>query len=203
MHLRRLLGMRKPGPRNIEMNTDVFLTCAVTGAGETAGKHPNLPVTPAQIAGAAIDAARAGAAIVHLHVREPTTGKGSRRVELYREVVERIRGTGVDVIINLTGGMGGDLEINQSLPLHFGPNTDLVGALERIAHVKELLPEICTLDCGSLNFGDGDMTYISTPNQLRQCAAALIDLGVKPELELFDTGHLRFAKQLILAVNGC
>lgn len=180
------------------MNYDVIVTCAVTGAGDTVGKHPAIPVTPKQIAAAAVEAARAGATIVHCHVRDPDTGQGSRDVNLYREVVDRIRSSGVDVIVNLTAGMGGDLEIGAGeKPLEYGPATDLVGSLTRLAHVEELLPEICTLDCGTLNFGDGDYIYVSTPNQLRTGARRIQELGVKPELEVFDTGHLWFAKQLV------
>lgn len=179
------------------MNTEIIVTCAVTGAGDTVGKHPSVPVTPKQIADAALEAARAGAAVAHIHVRDPETGKGSRDPALYREVVERIRGSNTDVIINLTAGMGGDFELGVRDPKIAGPNTDLVGALERLVHVEELLPEICTLDCGTLNFGDGDMIYISTPHQLRIGAKRIQELGVKPELEIFDTGHLWFTKQLL------
>jgi uncharacterized protein (DUF849 family) len=180
------------------MNWDVFITCAVTGAGDTAEKHPDLPVTPRQIADSALEAARAGAAIVHCHVRNPETRQGSRDPALYREVVERIRGDGTDVIVNLTAGMGGDLYIGpegaEDTP---GEGSDLVGPIERLIHVEELKPEICTLDCGSLNFGDGDMVYISTPDYLRAGAKRIQDLGVKPELEVFDTGHLWFVNQMV------
>nr|WP_294866448.1 3-keto-5-aminohexanoate cleavage protein [uncultured Pseudogulbenkiania sp.] len=180
------------------MNHDVIVTCAVTGAGDTVGKHPAIPVTPRQIADAAIEAARAGATVVHCHVRNPDTGKPSRDPKLYRELVDRIRSSGVDMILNLTAGMGGDLEIGAGeKPMEFGPGTDLVGGLERLIHVEELLPEICTLDCGTLNFGDGDYIYVSTPAQLRAGARRIQELGVKPELEVFDTGHLWFAKQLL------
>lgn len=180
------------------MNPKVIITCAVTGAGDTVGKHPAIPVTPEQIANAALEAADAGAAIVHCHVRNPKTGKGARNVELYAEVVERIRARNKTVIINLTAGMGGDLEIGPGEdPMRFGKGTDLVGGLTRLAHVEELLPEICTLDCGTLNFGDGDYIYVSTPAQLRAGAKRIQELGVKPELEIFDTGHLWFAKQLL------
>lgn len=179
------------------MNYEVIVTCAVTGAGDTVGKHPAIPVTPKQIADAAIEAAKAGATIAHCHVRDPETGKGSRDVNLYREVVDRIRSSGTDVIINLTAGMGGDLEIGAGEePFKFGKATDLVGPMERLAHVEALLPEICTLDCGTLNFGDGNYTYISTPNMLRAGAKKVQELGVKAELEIFDTGHLWFAKQM-------
>ncbi|CAH2911606.1 MAG: beta-keto acid cleavage protein [uncultured Paraburkholderia sp.] len=180
------------------MNHEVIVTCAVTGAGDTVGKHPAIPVTPKQIAEAAIEAAKAGAIVAHCHVRDPKTGRGNRNPQLYHEVVDRIRSSGTDVIINLTAGMGGDLEIGPGEdPMRFGANTDLVGGLTRLAHVEELLPEICTLDCGTLNFGDGDYIYVSTPAQLRAGAARIQELGVKPELEIFDTGHLWFAKQLL------
>ncbi len=178
------------------MNQEVIVTCAVTGAGDTVGKHPAIPVTPQQIADSAIEAAKAGAAIAHMHVRDPGTGKGSRKTEYYREVVKRVRDSGTDVIINLTAGMGGDLEVDDEDPRKAGPGTDLVNALERLVHVEELLPEICTLDCGTLNFGDGNMIYVSTPNQLRAGAKRIRELGVKPELEVFDTGHLWFAKRM-------
>ena len=180
------------------MNHDVIITCALTGAGDTADKNPAVPVTPEQIAAAAVEAARAGATVVHCHVRDPHTGKGSRDPALYRELMQRIRDSGVDVIVNLTAGMGGDLEIGAGeKPLAFGPATDLVGPLERLVHVAELLPEICTLDCGTLNFGDGDTIYVSTPAALRAGARRITELGVKAELEIFDTGHLWFSKQMI------
>ena len=180
------------------MNFEVFITCAVTGAGDTVGKHPAIPVTPAQIADAAVDAAKAGAAIVHCHVRDPETGKGSRDPALYREVVARIRDADVDVIINLTAGMGGDLAIGRGeSPMDFGNDSDLVGPLTRLVHIEELLPDICTLDCGTLNFGDGNMIYVSTPEMLRAGAKRIQELGVKPELEIFDTGHLSFTKQIL------
>ena len=180
------------------MNHDVIITCALTGAGDTSARSPHVPVTPKQIAAAAVEAAKAGATVVHCHVRDPHTGKFSRDVALYREVMERIREADIDIIVNLTAGMGGDLEIGGGEhPMEFGPNTDLVGPLTRLAHVEELLPEICTLDCGTLNFGDGDTIYVSTPAQLRAGAKRIQELGVKAELEIFDTGHLWFAKQMI------
>ena len=178
------------------MNYDVVVTCAVTGAGDTVGKHPAIPVTPKQIADAAIEAAKAGAAIAHIHVRDPKTGKGARTVEYYKEVVDRIRSSSTDVVINLTAGMGGDLEVNDGSPTRPGPGTDLISAIERLPHVEQLLPEICTLDCGTLNFGDGETIYVSTPVMLRKGAKRVQELGVKPELECFDTGHLWFAKQM-------
>jgi uncharacterized protein (DUF849 family) len=180
------------------MNTEVVITCAVTGAGDTAGKHPALPVTPEQIATAAIEAARAGAAIAHCHVRDPKTGKGARDPALYREVVARIRASDTDVVINLTAGMGGDFEVGPDEdPARPGPATDLVGPLERLVHIEELRPEICSLDCGSLNFGEGNFVVINTPQHLRAGAKRIQELGVKPELEIFDTGNLWFAKQML------
>ena len=180
------------------MNPNVIITCALTGAGDTVDKHPAIPVTPTQIAAAAVEAAKAGATVVHCHVRDPDTGKGSRDPALYREVVARIRDSGVDIIVNLTAGMGGDLEIGAGeTPLAFGPATDLVGPLARLVHVEELLPDLCTLDCGTLNFGDGDIIYVSTPAALRAGAKRITELGVKAELEIFDTGHLWFANQMI------
>ena len=180
------------------MNHDVIITCALTGAGDTSGRSPLVPVTPKQIAEAAVEAAKAGATVVHCHVRAPKTGQFSRDVALYRELMERIREADIDIIVNLTAGMGGYLHIGPGEnPMEFGPNTDLVGPLTRLAHVEELLPEICTLDCGTLNFGDGDTIYVSTPAQLRAGAKRIQELGVKAELEIFDTGHLWFAKQMI------
>ena len=177
------------------MNTEVIVTCAVTGAGDTVGQHPAIPCTPKQIAAAAIEAAKAGAAVAHCHVRE-ADGKPSRRVELYKEVVDRIRDSDTDVVINLTAGMGGDLVVRDEKPTEPGPGSDLVSAIERLAHVEELLPEICTLDCGTLNFGDGNLIYVSTPEMLRKGARRIQELGVKPELECFDTGHVWFANTL-------
>lgn len=180
------------------MNQNIIITCALTGAGDTVDKHPAIPVTPKQIAAAAVEAAQAGATVVHCHVRHPETGKFSRDPALYREVMDRIRDSGVDIIVNLTAGMGGDLEIGPGeTPMQFGPSTDLIGPMARLIHVEELLPEICTLDCGTLNFGDGNTIYVSTPAALRAGAKRITELGVKAELEIFDTGHLWFAKQMI------
>jgi len=182
------------------MNYEVIVTCAVTGAGDTVGRNPYVPITPEQIANAAIEAAQAGATVAHCHVRNPQTGKPSRDTAFYREVVERVRASGTDVIINLTAGMGGDLEIGPGeQPLEFGAGSDLVGPLERLKHIEALRDEveICTLDCGTLNFGDGDSIYVSTPAQLRAGARRITELGVKAELEVFDTGNLWFAKQML------
>jgi len=178
------------------MKRNVIITCAVTGAGDALDRHPELPVTPRQIAEAVITAAQAGAAVAHIHVRDPETGKGSRDVDLFRQAVELVRASDTDVIINLTAGMGGawfPSEANPALP---GPGTDSVGPHERLAHVKLLRPDICSLDCGTMNFGDNEI-YISTPDFLRTQAHLLQEWGVKPELEVFDLGQIWMARQLI------
>jgi uncharacterized protein (DUF849 family) len=180
------------------MNTEVFITCAITGAGDTASKSPHVPITPKQIADAAIEAAKAGAAIAHCHVRDPETGAAARRLDLYKEVTDRIRSASVDVVLNLTAGMGGDLvfgDVEKPLPLKSN-GTDMAGATERVRHVAECLPEICTLDCGTMNFSLGDYVMTNTPSMLREMARQMTALGVRPEIEAFDTGHLWFAKQL-------
>jgi uncharacterized protein (DUF849 family) len=182
------------------MNWDVFITCAVTGSGDTTAKSPHVPVTPLEIAESAIEAARAGAAVVHLHVRDPATGRGARATELYAEAVERIRDSGVDVVLNLTAGMGGDLVLGgDEQPLPLNPDgTDMAGATERLDHVRTLLPEICTLDCGTMNFASGgDYIMVNTPAVLRSMASQVQQLGVRPELEVFDTGHLVQVKEMI------
>ena len=182
------------------MNWEVFITCAVTGSGDTVGKSPHVPVTPKDIAESAIEAARAGAAVVHIHVRDPQTGQGARATELYAEAVERVRDADVDVVVNLTAGMGGDLVLGgdeQVLPLN-ADGTDMVGATERLDHVRTLLPEICTLDCGTMNFASGgDYVMVNTPGVLRSMAKQVQALGVRPELEVFDTGHLVQVKEMI------
>lgn len=182
------------------MNWDVFVTCAITGAGDTAGKSEHVPVTPEQIAESAIAAAKAGAAVVHIHVRHPETAVGARETELYAEVVERVRASDVDVVVNLTAGMGGDLVLGSvEAPLPPNPDgTDMAGATERLKHVRAILPEICTLDCGTMNFGSGgDYIMVNTPSVLKEMARQVQALGVRPELEVFDTGHLVFVKELI------
>lgn len=179
------------------MNNEVIITCAVSGAGDTVGRHPGVPVTPEQVANAAIEAAKAGAAVAHVHVRDPETGKGSRDPALFREAVERIRDSGTDVVINLTAGMGGDWVPSEDDPSLPGPGTDMIGPAERLAHVEELKPEICSLDCGTLNFGGGNEIYISTPAYLKAMAEQVKAWGVKPELEVFDLGHIRFARSMI------
>ena len=180
------------------MNRDVIITCAVTGSGDTAHKHPELPKTPEEIANAAIEAAKAGAAIAHIHVREPDTGAPSRRVDLFSEVVDRIRDNDTDVIINLTTGIGGDLWLGpDDDPLNFADETDCVGQKERMAHVEATLPEICSLDCGSFNYLGGNYVYVGTQDMVEMGARRFQELGVKPELEVFDTGQIWFAKHMI------
>ncbi len=177
---------------------EVFITCAVTGAGETTEKSDKVPVTPKQIAEAAVEAAKAGAAVAHCHVRDPETGKGARDPALFREVVARIRDSGQDVVVNLTAGMGGDLVLGSvEAPLPpAADGTDMAGASERLAHVAELLPEIATIDCGTMNFGEGDYVMTNTPAALREMARQMQALGVRPEIEVFDSGHLELAKWL-------
>ena len=177
---------------------EAFITCALTGAGDTTGRSDRVPVTPAEIAEAGIEAARAGAAVIHVHVRDPETGQPARDPALYREVVERVRESEVDVVLNLTAGMGGDLTLgptDRPLPPSQA-GTDMAGAEERLVHVAELLPEICTLDCGTMNFGEGDYIMTNTPAMLADMAKRVQALGVRPEIEVFDTGHLAFAKRL-------
>ena len=182
------------------MNWEAFITCALTGAGDTVGRSDLVPVTPQQIADSALEAAASGAAVVHIHVRDPATGKGSRDPELFREVVERIRESGVNVVINLTAGMGGDLVLGgDESPLPPAKDgTDMAGAAERLRHVEDLLPEICTIDCGTMNFAaGGDYVMTNTPAMIRAMARKVQALGVRPELEVFDTGHLVMVKELI------
>ncbi len=183
----------------LAMNREVFVTCAVTGAGSTQERSPHVPRSPKAIAESAIDAAKAGAAIVHCHVRDPDTGAPSRRLDLYREVTERIRDAEVDVVLNLTSGMGGDITFGSTeapLPVNEA-GTDMVGATERVAHIAECLPEICTLDCGTMNFAEADYVMTNTPGMLRAMGSMMTGLGVKPEIEAFDTGHLWLAKELV------
>ncbi|WP_312530886.1 3-keto-5-aminohexanoate cleavage protein [Paracoccus sp. (in: a-proteobacteria)] len=180
------------------MNRDVFITCAVTGSGQSHLKSSKVPRSPQEIAQACIEAAKAGAAIAHVHVRDPKTGTPSRDPKLYREVVERVRSADVDVVLNLTAGMGGDIFLGDpEAPLPLNPATDLVGATERLIHVEELLPEICTLDCGTMNFAEADYVMTNTPGTLRAMAARIQKAGVRPEIEVFDTGHLWLAKSLV------
>ncbi len=182
----------------LEMNRDVFITCAVTGSGSTQDRSPHVPRSPQQIADSAIEAAKAGAAVVHCHVRDPETGTPARDLKLYREVTERIRDADVDVVLNLTAGMGGDIVFGGvENPLPTAAGTDMIGATERVAHIAECLPELCTLDCGTMNFAEADYVMTNTPGMLRAMGQMMTDLGVCPEIEAFDTGHLWFAKQLV------
>jgi uncharacterized protein (DUF849 family) len=179
------------------MTRPVIITCALTGDSDTTSRSPHVPVTPGQIAESGIAAARAGAAIIHIHVRDPATAKGSREFELYRETVDLVRRSGVDVIINLTAGMGGKLLLDPDTALPFAAATDLVGARERLSHIEQIRPDICSLDCGSFNNGLDEELYVSTAGMVRVMAGAIRSAGVKPELEVFDLGHLRLACQLV------
>ena len=186
------------------MNTDVMITCAITGDDSKVTKSPHCAVTPAEIANAAIEAAKAGAAIVHIHVRDPDTGAFSMETRHYRAVVKAIRESGTDVLVNLTCGMGGYIAVGDNgLADTPAPGSDFCSQEDRMRHVIDLCqeglyrPDICTLDCGSLNFGDGNRAYVSTPNYLRKGTAICKDLGVKPEFEIFDTGNLWFVRQMI------
>ncbi|QEL11785.1 3-keto-5-aminohexanoate cleavage protein [Kushneria phosphatilytica] len=183
------------------MNRNVILTCAVTGAGETTAKNANVPVTPQAIAESAIAAAKAGASIAHVHVRDPETAAHSHKTEYFREIIDRVRDSDTDVVLNFTAGGGGDLfpELigteGEERQIRAAAGSDLQTPSERHAPIGELLPEICTLDCGSLNFGD--MVYLNSADWLREHARLVRDAGVKPELECFDLGHVWFARQLI------
>ena len=183
----------------LAMNREVFITCAVTGSGGTQDRSPHVPRSPKQIAESAIEAAKAGAAIVHCHVRDPETGKPSRDLALYRELTERVRESEVDVVLNLTAGMGGDMVFGSTehpLPLA-EEGTDMIGAAARVQHVLECQPEICTLDCGTMNFAEADYVMTNTPGMLEAMGRMMTHMGVKPEIEAFDTGHLWHAKQLV------
>ena len=182
----------------LAMNREVFITCAITGSGATQDRSPHVPRSPKQIADSAIGAAHAGAAVVHCHVRDPETGAPSRKLAYYREVTERIRAADIDIVLNLTAGMGGDIVFgNAAQPLPLAAGTDMVGATERVAHIADCLPEICTLDCGTMNFAEADYVMTNTPGMLQAMGRMMTELGVKPEIEAFDTGHLWYAKQLV------
>jgi uncharacterized protein (DUF849 family) len=182
----------------LNISADVFITCAVTGSGGTQERSDKVPRSPKQIADSAIAAANAGAAVVHCHVRDPETGAPSRDPKLYRELTERIRDSETDVVLNLTAGMGGDLVFGPpSAPLPLQPGTDMGSAESRMEPIVQCLPEICTLDCGTMNFAEADYVMTNTPGMLRAMGGMMTSLGVKPEIEVFDTGHLWFAKQLV------
>ena len=177
------------------MQRKVMISCAVTGSADTPGRNPAVPVTPAQIAQSALDAAKAGAAIVHIHVRNPETTRPSMNPAHYREVVERIRSSGSDVLINLTTGPGARFMHDDNDPSKPSPDSTLKSPEDRVRHVVELRPDICSLDMGSLNMGD--RVFINTPKHLQAMAIAIKDAGVMPELEVFETGHLLLAKRFI------
>ncbi|GAA0338915.1 3-keto-5-aminohexanoate cleavage protein [Oceanobacillus oncorhynchi subsp. oncorhynchi] len=177
------------------MKNKRIITAALTGAGDTTEKSRHVPITPKEIAESAIESAKAGAAIAHIHVRDPKTGKLSHDVELFKETVERIRESDTDVIINITAGGGGDFVPNLENPTCGGEGTDIQTPKERHEPVGKLLPELTTLDCGSLNFGN--QVYLGPEDWLREHAKLIKESGVKPEMEVFDTGHIRLANQLI------
>jgi uncharacterized protein (DUF849 family) len=178
------------------MNRKVIISCAVTGGSlDTPSKNPAVPVTPEQIADSAIEAAQAGAAIVHIHVRDPKTARPSMDKALYREVADRISSSGSDVIINLTTGAGGRFVPAADDPQKPGPGTTLRLPAERVRHVIEIRPEVCSLDMGSIN--RTDHVFLNTVAHLEEMAMAIRDAGVTPELEVFDTGHLLLAKRMI------
>lgn len=177
------------------MTREVILTCAVTGSHENHRKHPDFPVTPAQIAQSCLDARSAGAAVVHIHVRDPGTGLRSGDPALYTEVVGRIRASGSDVLINLTTGEGARFVAADDDPGVGAPGTTLKAPHERVRHVEALHPDICTLDMGTLNFGD--QVFMNTAGHLRTMASLIRKAGVKPELECFEPGHIVLARELI------
>lgn len=176
------------------MSQPVIISCALTGGGDSTSASPHIPVTPEQIANEALSAREAGAAIVHIHVRDPETGKPSRELSLYREVVRRIRTSGSDVLINLTTGAGG-----RFVPDAVDPNRNaLVDGIatpeSRVEHVLELKPDICSLDVGTMNFSS--FSFINVPDHVERMAKAIRAAGVKPELEVFDLGHAAYARHL-------
>jgi uncharacterized protein (DUF849 family) len=182
----------------LSMNSKVFITCAITGSGSSQDRSPHVPRSPKEIAESAIAAAKAGAAIIHCHVRDPETGVPSRDLKLYREVTDRVRDSEVDMVLNLTAGMGGDMVFGSpDRPLPLSNSTDMASAEERVAHIAECLPEICTLDCGTMNFAEADYVMTNTPGMLEAMGSMMENLGVKPEIEAFDTGHLWLAKNLV------
>ncbi|MGY3509209.1 MULTISPECIES: beta-keto acid cleavage family enzyme [Bradyrhizobium] len=178
------------------MSRQVIITCAVTGSSSPAlEKHPGIPKTPSQIADAALDAAKAGAAVVHIHVRDPESGAASNKFELYEQVVKRLRDAATDVIINLTCGMDGSISLESLDPVTISKATSLKTPLGRCVHAIKLQPEIATLDCGTLTFGES--IFVARMSDLREMATLMRDAGVKPELECFELGHIETAKQLI------
>lgn len=183
----------------MKRNNKVIVSCAVTGGAPFNPKHPAFPVTPAQIAAACVEAHDAGAAVVHIHVRDPQTGGGSRSPALFREVVDRIRQTGCPVIINLTGGMGGFFLPDPDNEGRALPESDVASVAERMAHLRDCLPDMASLDITTGNQLEGkiEFVYLNTPRTLRAMAAQMQQLGIKPELEVFSAGDIIFGKQLI------
>lgn len=177
------------------MSHEVVITCAVTGSHQNFQKHPDFPITPAQIAASCLEARAAGAAVVHIHVRDPQTGAAVGEPALYREVVERIRDADSDVLINLTTGEGARYSPGDDDPATGGPGTTLRKPEARLRHIEDLRPDICSLDVGTFNFGEN--VFMNTPAHLRVMAAKIRELGVKPEIEVFEPGHIMFARQLI------
>ena len=177
------------------MPRDVIVTCAVTGSHQNFHEHPDYPITPTQIAESCLEARRAGAAIVHVHVRDPETGAATGEVAHYREVVARVRDAGSDLLINLTTGFGARFAPAEDDPRQAGPGTTLIPPEQRVAHVEAIKPEICSLDVGSFNFGTS--VFMNTPEHLRAMAVRIKAAGIKPEIEVFEPGHIIFAKQLM------
>jgi len=177
------------------MQDKVIITCAVTGSGATVGKHPAVPVTPDEIARAVIEAGEAGAAIAHIHVRDPRTGRPSRDPALFRDVVERVRASRSDIILNLSCGAGGRYDPHPDDPRQHGPGSTMALPADRMRHVTEMKPEICSLDVGTMNMGE--FAFVNIPRHLREMAKLMREAGAKPELEVFDSGHIRFARQLV------
>ncbi|WP_369791839.1 3-keto-5-aminohexanoate cleavage protein [Pusillimonas sp. T7-7] len=177
------------------MQEKVIITCAITGNLTTPEQHPGLPVTPKEIADSALEASKEGATVAHIHVRDPKTGRPSMEMEHYREVMDRIRQGNPDMVINLTTGPGGRFVPSEEDPRVAGPGTTLLRPELRVEHIAELRPEICTLDLNTMN--SAGQVVINTPTNVRKMARIIKQAGVKPELEIFDSGDLRLACDLI------
>lgn len=177
------------------MNNEVIITCCLTGSGDSALKSDKVPVTPEEIAASAVKAAQAGATVAHVHVRNPQTKQWSRDVELYKETARLIRECGVDMVLNITAGMGADFIPDPENPMVGGPGSDMITPYERVKHILEIKPEVSTLDCGSMNYAGS--VYIATMDMLRETSKYIMDAGVKAEVEVFELGHIWQAKQLI------
>ena len=177
------------------MSNKTIITCALTGSAPTPDKNPAVPVTPEEIANSAIAARAAGAAVVHIHVRDPETKLRSMELAHYQEVVERIRASNSDVIINLTTGPGATFKPGDMAPDIVGEGTLLKSAAERVHHIEVLKPEICSLDVATMNFAES--VFLNPPHILREMSDRARAVGAKPEIEVFDTGQIELAKQLI------